>query len=113
MMRMMRADERYPTASAGSANCTRWSLKFSVGFTYVREGIQPSQAPVVGGQEKDEDGKLFESHRAGQVPPVPIFEVLLEPPLGLVTQVFRKGLMSLLISNMHYSSQRHEGVQHH
>ena len=46
MMRMMRADERYPTASAGSANCTRWSLKFSVGFTYVREGIQPSQVTM-------------------------------------------------------------------
>ena len=44
MMRMIRADERYPTASAGRRNWTAWSRKFSVGPTYVMGGIQPSQA---------------------------------------------------------------------
>ena len=42
VIRMMSAEERYPTAAAGTMNCHRFARRSSSGETYVIGGIHPS-----------------------------------------------------------------------
>ena len=47
VIRVISAEERYPTASAGRRNWTRCTLKFSAGDTYVIGGIHPIHATTI------------------------------------------------------------------